>query len=250
MAPSNPPSATQLFTQLALRLTSSDNEPIRGMKTPDGRSLFSVYDAMWNTGAYRSKGVVGKTFSRMISEGSDGKEEVLQLTEYVKFPGRGQRDTPCMEVSGLLKLLPRIGRKMGKAYWQESQLVLERYLDGDTTMCVEMEENKRIGGEEARARFALKVETSAAEMSDDDDDKAGYVYGMVSDNAPDHVKIGYTCDLERRLAEANTWTALKPYRYVATQPTATPRHSEACAHKYFADRRRAGEFFEVSVEDV
>ena len=79
MALSNPQSATQLVTEFALRLTSGDKDPIRGWKAPDGRKVFSVYDAMWNTGAYPSKGVVAKTFSRMISEGSDTKEEVQTL---------------------------------------------------------------------------------------------------------------------------------------------------------------------------
>ena len=38
--------ATKAITQLALRLTSGDKDPIRGMTVPDGRQMFSVYDAM------------------------------------------------------------------------------------------------------------------------------------------------------------------------------------------------------------
>ena len=168
---------------------------------------------------------------------TDFGDEVRRSTADLKFPGRGQRDTPCMDVSGLLRMLQRIGRRLGKAYWQEVQLVLELYLDCDTSVCVEVEENKRIGGEEARARFALK------------DDTSGYVYGMVNDAFPGHIKIGHTRDLARHLAEANT-EVMKPFRYIATHPAELPQVTKACAHKYFADRRRAGEFFEVNVEDV
>ena len=43
---------------------------------------------------------------------------------------------------------------------------------------------------------------------------------------------------------------MRSFLYVATQPTATPRHSEAHVHKHFAALRRAGEFFEVDAADV
>jgi hypothetical protein len=141
MALSNPPSATQLVTQLALRLTSGDKDPIRGMKTPDGRSLFSVYDAILNTGAYASKGAVLKAFSRMIAEGSDTKEEVLTLCLYHKFPGRGQRDTPCMDIRGLQRLISLLGGKIGAEYRRLAETTLTRLVAGDETMIGEIEEN-------------------------------------------------------------------------------------------------------------
>jgi Meiotically up-regulated gene 113 len=245
--------ATQAIAHLAIRLTSGDKEPVRVMQMPDGCHVFSVYDAMWNTGGYGSKNIVSMTFSRLISPTYEHKEEVALMMSrcwYLQFPGQGQRKTPCMDVGGLLKLMPHLGRRMSKAYWREAQLVLERYLDGDTSMCVEMHENKRIGGDQARALFALKVEARVAEMTDDEDDDAGYLYGMVSDAFPGLIKIGHTRYLERRLAEANTFCAPMPFRYVATHPTATPRLSETHAHKHFENLRRAGEFFEVDVADV
>ena len=242
-------SSTQAIKQLAIRLTSGDKDPIRILQLPDGSTIFSTYDVMWNTRAYPSKNGVTAAFSKLISNGSEYKAAVQQMTLYIQFPGAGQRKTPCMDAGSLLKLMPHLSGRMGKAYWHEARLVLERYLDGDTSMCVEVEENKRIGGDEARASFALKVEARAVDMTDDNNE-AGYVYGMVSDAFPGLIKIGYTCDLDRRLAEANTFCAPMPFRYIATQPTVTPRLSEANAHKHFEDMRRAGEFFEVGVADV
>ena len=239
-------SATKAVTQLAIRLTSGSKDPIRGVQLPDDRRVFSVYDAMWNTGAYPSYDAARAAWSRLIQ--SEFKDEILLMTCYLKFAGPGQRHTPCMVAGDLLKVVARLSRKKQKAYWLEVQHVLERYLDGDTSVCVEVEENKRIGGDEARALFALKVEARADEMSDDDE--AGYVYGMVSNAFPDLVKIGRTCDLERRLTEANIFCAPMPFRYVATHATPTPRLTEGRAHKHFAGLRRAGEFFEVDAEAV
>jgi Meiotically up-regulated gene 113 len=241
-------SATQAIAQLAIRLTSGDKEPVRVMQMPDDSTLFSVYDVMWNTGAYHSRDAVTSAWTTLLK--SEFKEDIQLMARYLQFPGPRQRKTPCVDVCGLLKLMPHLSRKMGKAYWREAQLVLERYLDGDTSMCVDMEENKRIGGDDARALFALKVEARAAEMTDDDDDEEGYVYGMVSDAFPGLIKIGHTRDLDRRLVEANTFCSPMPFRYVATHHTSTPRLSETHTHKHFEDLRRAGEFFEVDVSDV
>ena len=240
-------SSTQAIKQLAIRLTSGDKDPIRILQLPDGSTIFSTYDVMWNTRAYTSRDAVTSAWTTLLK--SEFKEDIQLMTSYLQFAGRRPRKTPCVDVGDLLKLMPLLSRRMGKAYWHEAQLVLERYLDGDTSMCVEVEENKRIGGDEARASFALKVEARAADMTDDNKE-AGYVYGMVSDAFPGLIKIGHTCDLDRRLAEANTFCAPMPFRYIATQPTVTPRLSEANAHKHFEDLRRAGEFFEVGVADV
>lgn len=230
---------------LALRLTAGDKDPIRGLKLADGSKVFSIYDTMWNTGDFATRDAVTGAWTRLLKMGF--KHEIAPL-KYIQFAGRGQRKTPCSDVSGLLKIMSHINFNRRKAFWHEAQLVLERYLDGDTSMCVEVEENKRVGGDEARARFALKVETLAAEMQEDNE--VGYVYGMVSDAFPGHVKIGCTHNLAQRLAQANTFCALKPFRYVATRQTAAPHRLEKKVHAHFADCRRAGEFFEIDVEAV
>jgi hypothetical protein len=44
-----PINTTKDITQFAIRLMLGDKEQILCMKTADGRAVFSVYDAMWNT---------------------------------------------------------------------------------------------------------------------------------------------------------------------------------------------------------
>ena len=66
-------STTQAFAQLALKLTSGDKEDIRGMKMADGRHMFSVYDIMWNTGAYESRDAVTGAWTRLM-QSKQGKQ--------------------------------------------------------------------------------------------------------------------------------------------------------------------------------
>ena len=71
------------------------------MKVQGKGNMFSVYDFMFNTGAFSTKNAVHVVFCRMISEFSEHKDEVLSLCKYLKFEGKGQRDTPCTDVLGL-----------------------------------------------------------------------------------------------------------------------------------------------------
>ena len=102
------PNTATAMTQIVLRLTDGTT-PIRGMVVPGKGQWFSVYDFMWNTGSFSSKNAVTTIFSRMISDKSEHKEEVTSMCCYLKFPGPGQRGTPCMSVMGLQRLLCLLG---------------------------------------------------------------------------------------------------------------------------------------------
>ena len=78
------------MTQIVLRLTDG-NAPIRGMKVA-GRNLFSVYDFLWDTGAYVSQSAVKGAWLRLTQ--SEHKDEVVRFTNHIKFPGTGQKHTP------------------------------------------------------------------------------------------------------------------------------------------------------------
>jgi hypothetical protein len=134
-------SATQAVAQLAIRLTSGDKDPIRGMKAPDGRTVFSVFDAMWNTGAYAGKSGVNMAFGRLIANGSEYRDEVLNSCEYLKFAGSGQRNTPCMDIRGLQRLIALLGGKIGAEYRRLAETTLTRLVAGDESMISEIEEN-------------------------------------------------------------------------------------------------------------
>ena len=132
-------SATQAITNLAIRLTSGDKDPIRGMKTPDGLNVFSAYDAMSNTGAYPSYGAVKAAWARLLN--SEFKEEVVLMTYYLKFPGPGQRETPCMDIRGLQRLIALLGGKIGAEYRRLAETTLTRLIAGDESMISEIETN-------------------------------------------------------------------------------------------------------------
>ena len=128
MALSAPQSATQLVTQLALRLTSGDTDPIRGMKMADGRSVFSVFDAMWNTGAYAGRSGVKMAFARLIADGSEYRDEVVKACDYLKFSGSGQRETPCMDIRGLQRLIALLGGKIREEYRRLAEIDIPKRL--------------------------------------------------------------------------------------------------------------------------
>ena len=132
-------SATHAVTQLAIRLTSGDKDPIRGMKAPDGRTVFSVYDAMWNTGAYATRDAVTSAWTTLLL--TDFGEVVRASATYVKFPGRGQRDTPCMDIRGLQRLIICLGGKIGAEYRRLAETTLTRLIAGDESMISEIESN-------------------------------------------------------------------------------------------------------------
>ena len=157
-----PPTTVTAMTQIVLRLMGG-NAPIRGMNVPGKGNLFSVYDFMWNTGAYASKSSVTKAFSRMIAEGSDVKEEVASMCHYLKFPGPGQKLTPCSDVVGFQRILCLMGGKVGKEYRELATTTLIRVAAGDMSMIEEIESNS-VSEEPVQqlARKALAAPSSLA----------------------------------------------------------------------------------------
>ena len=131
--------ATQAVTELAIRLTSGDKDPIRGMKAPDGRSVFSVYDAMWNTGAYATRDAVTSAWTTLLH--TDFGEAVRASVTVCKFPGARQRDTPCMDIRGLQRLIICLGGKIGAEYRRLAETTLTRLVAGDESMIPEIEAN-------------------------------------------------------------------------------------------------------------
>ena len=132
-------STTQAFAQLALKLTSGDKTDIRGMKMADGRSFFSVYDIMWNTGAYSTEAAASGAWYRLLQ--SEFGLEVSRLTINLKFPGRGQRDTPCMDFIGLQRLFAVLDGKIGEEYRKIAVASLTRILAGDLSLVREIQSN-------------------------------------------------------------------------------------------------------------
>ena len=132
-------STMQAFAQLALKLTSGDKTDIRGRKMADGRSFFSVYDIMWNTGAYKTYDAVKSSWTRLLQ--SEFGKEVGRLTTDFKFPGQGQRDTPCMDFVGIQRLFAILDGKIGEEYRKLAVTSLTRILGGDLSLVREIQSN-------------------------------------------------------------------------------------------------------------
>jgi hypothetical protein len=83
---------------LELCLTSGGNgEKIRGTKGENGEERWSVYNFI---NAVCGKDATDKygahVYYSLIQDTSEHKVEVCSLSSHLKFPGRGQWETPCM----------------------------------------------------------------------------------------------------------------------------------------------------------
>lgn len=125
------------MASLVLKLTGDDTHRLRGMLAPDGMEVWSVYDFMTKACGYNSKDV-GATarneFKRLIKDGSDVKDEVVASSYYLKFPGAGQRETPCMTIRGLQRLLMILGGKVAAEFRALAEGVFTRVMAGDKSL--------------------------------------------------------------------------------------------------------------------
>ena len=79
---------------------------------------FSVFDLINFVCDKDPKGTYAKsTFQRLIKYDSEYAKEVDTLCVDLKFPGSGQKNTPCMTIRGLQRLLMMIlGGKVAAEY--------------------------------------------------------------------------------------------------------------------------------------
>jgi hypothetical protein len=66
-------------------------------------------------------------------------DEVVTLCHNFKFPGAGQRETPCVDVNGLVKLLMWIPGKKAQEFRNLTANTMVRYLGGDTSLATEIQ---------------------------------------------------------------------------------------------------------------
>lgn len=77
-------------------------------------------------------------FTRLIEKGAEHKEELESLRVMLKFSGRGQRNTPCMTMRGLQRLLMILGGKVAAKYREIVEGVFTRHQAGDRSMIAEI----------------------------------------------------------------------------------------------------------------
>jgi hypothetical protein len=129
------------MTELVLKF-SVDSTGARGITAPDGNEVFSVYDIL--SKAYTNKdpaGTARKEFQRLISDGSPIKDEILSSCYYIKFPGQGQRETPCFTIRGLQRLFLMMKGKVAEDFRKMVEGVFSRVVGGDTSLIQTIEAN-------------------------------------------------------------------------------------------------------------
>jgi hypothetical protein len=236
-----------------LKLLEGEGKAVRGTEH-EGNLQISVFDYINRGCARQATSTYGNTtFHRLLQDSSKDKHRLEKLYIYLQFPGKGQRKTPCMTLQGLLVLTDILGSKISDAFRHETFSVLQRYLDGDTSMCAEILENQSLGKRKSYANFVDRVAKRAqvdAENRAHELPAVSYVYATKSEAFPNLIKIGRSCNLAARLSSLNTSCAPAPHAIIASAMTLDSVRDEALAHAFFASARKEGEFFEVTQEDV
>lgn len=149
----------------------------------------------------------------------------------------------------LIMVLPGKAAKHTRQHFKD---IIVRYLDGDRTMCVEIEENRAMGKIKSYSKFAQKVVHGIQQdnMNARTFPTTCYVYATKSPAFPGLIKIGKTINMNNRLSQLNTACAPAPHVIVAVAPTFDHDRDEKTAHAFFAHARREGEFFELQESDV
>jgi hypothetical protein len=103
---------------------------------------FSVYDFInFVCGKNPGDAYARTIFSRLIKDGSEHQKEVVKNLDYLKFPGSGQRNTPCMTLRGLQRLLMILGGKVAAEYRAIAEGIFTRYTAGDASLLAEIRAN-------------------------------------------------------------------------------------------------------------
>lgn len=167
--------------------------------------------------------------------------------------GKGNSKTKLVSFEHAVQLIMVLPGKIAKQVRKQFSHIIVRYLDGDRSMCHEIEANQAMGKVKSYSKFASDI------MSRMDKDVESnkpampptfYIYATKSPAFPGLIKIGKTVDVANRLTSLNTSCAPAPHVIVAVAPTFDKDRDEKTAHAFFSSARREGEFFELEDKDV
>ena len=182
----------------------------------------------------------------------DKKEALSQDLAVYQFPGRGNSLQPVITFPGSIKLVMMLPGKRAQLYRNKFAEIVSRYFNGDCELIHEIKDNKMAGQKRSYSRFAQDVELDLQEQRDVTDGilQHQYIYATKSPAFPGLIKIGRTTNMRARLVSLNTSCAPAPHVVVAITPTLDMFRDEYCAHHFFAESRREGEFFAVTEDEV
>ena len=178
------------------------------------------------------------------------KDDLKDCIERHQFPGVGGRTVDVINLCGLLQLVMMLPGQQAKTYRLGFTNILMRYLEGDQSLCSEIQSNSLNGALNSYAHIAGGIMKEMSTSLIYQPAKVCFIYCTFSMAFPGYVKIGRSQDVDKRVASLNTGCAPLPHTIVAMTPTLNPQRDENWAHAHFREYRREGEFFEVSAAAV
>lgn len=167
---------------------------------------------------------------------------------------RGGYPTKLVGFKDAIELIMVLPGKTAKHVRKKFSDIISRYLDGDRSMCHEIEVNHTSGKAKSYSKFAsgimMRVDNENYKQTFQEMPSTSYVYVTKSMAFPGLVKIGKTVDIASRLSALNTSCSPMPHVIVAVAPTFDSDRDEKIAHMFFSKARREGEFFELSDAEV
>lgn len=129
--------------------------------------IFSVYNFI-NLVCQKDKNdTYGTNTFKRLREDPQFKDEVHTLCVDFKFPGKGQRSTPCMTIRGLQRLLMILGGKVAAEFREIVEGTFSRVMAGDQSLIEVINENAASNAPIHRAYRAAIVAEPVAPVLDE-----------------------------------------------------------------------------------
>lgn len=178
------------------------------------------------------------------------KSSLFDTSQYIIRDTCRRRYISLQDAITLIMVLPGKTAKLVRKQFKD---IIVRYLDGDRSMCLDIEANHAMGKVRSYTKFAREIMQGVVVDQRQQDQimpTTNYIYATKSPAFPGLIKIGKTVDVVNRLTTLNTSCAPAPHVIVALAPTFDKDRDEKTAHAFFSSVRREGEFFELEDSKV
>jgi hypothetical protein len=166
---------------------------------------------------------------------------------------QGGHETKFVSFENAIELIMVLPGKRAKLVKKGFTDIIVRYINGDRSMCHEINENESMGKIKSYLKFTSKILSQYNESSEKElrgMPQTKYIYATKSSAFPGLIKIGKSEDVSRRVSNLNTSCAPRPHVVLAVAPSFDQDRDEKIAHDFFISARRQGEFFELSDAEV